>query len=141
MAVDNSSWQQKKLNALKGDTELQVGFMQLQTLIHDTAKEKGWWNPPKTFGEQLALFHSEISEALEEYRNGHEPDEIYYVTILNGNTGESSTKPEGVPIEFSDVVIRIFDTCERYNIDLLSAILIKMEYNMTRSHRHGGKVI
>lgn len=111
--------------------DFKCAFRDLQKKAHDTALEKGWWNPAKTFGEQLALFHSEVSEALEEYRNGHEPNEIYTV----------DEKPEGVPIELADLLIRVFDTCEYYDIDLIGAIFTKMEYNKTRSHRHGGKVI
>jgi NTP pyrophosphatase (non-canonical NTP hydrolase) len=74
--------------------------------------------------------HSELSEALEEYRNN--PDnEIYTV---NG-------KPEGIGIELADCVIRIMDFCGQHKIDLALCMQVKMEYNKTRSHRHGGKKI
>lgn len=54
---------------------------------HQTAVFKGWWNDPdgeplapedRNLGEQLALFHSEISEALEEWRDGHPLTEVRY---------------------------------------------------------------
>lgn len=99
--------------------------------IHDWAERKGWWNDPKPFSSQAANFHSEISEAWEEWRNGHHPNEIY--------EGESG-KPEGIPIELADCVIRIMDTCAFYEIDLEAAIAQKMTYNETRPHRHGGKL-
>ena len=102
--------------------DFKCAFRDLQRAAHDTALAKGWWNPPKTFGEQLLLFHSEISEALEEHRVGHQPDEIYY----NEQYGVPTKKPEGIPIEFADLLIRLFDTCEHYNIDLLEAVLLKM---------------
>lgn len=88
----------------------------------------------KTFGDDIALMHSELSEALEEYRNGHIPTEIYF----NSN---KPTKPEGVPIEIADVVIRIFGFCGLYGINLENALQIKMAFNETREHKHGGKVI
>lgn len=100
--------------------------------IHENAKAHGWHDEPRTFGELIALCHSELSEALEVYRSGHEPQETYY---------PNGAKPEGIPAELADVVIRIMDMCGYYGIDLESAILEKHKYNKTRQYRHGGKVI
>ncbi len=94
-----------------------------------TAQEKGWHQPETTFGDRIALMHSELSEALEEYRNGHGYTEVYY----------DGDKPEGIPVELADVVIRVLDCCEEYGIDLYDALKIKMAYNQTRAVRHGGK--
>ena len=114
----------------------------LNTLVdicHGISRSKGWHDkdlPERTFGDIIALCHSELSEALEEYRDGHAVDEIYYTEgLLSGN------KPEGVPIELADVLIRIFDFCGKENIDLMEAFVTKVKYNETRSHRHGNKVI
>lgn len=48
-------------------------------------------------------------------------------------------KPEGVPSELADIVIRVADICGYYGIDLDAAITQKMAYNRTRPYRHGGK--
>lgn len=115
---------------------------------YDRAYRKGWHTPTKTFGEELALFHSEVSEALEEYRNGHHPTEVYYrgpngVVYSNRRVAGPATslKPEGVPIELADILIRVFDTCGKWGIDLRAALEEKSKYNEGRSIRHGGKVL
>ena len=98
-------------------------------LCHRMASEKGWHDEPREFGTDIALIHSELSEALEEARE-ERGFETWY--------GENG-KPEGVPVELADAVIRIFDTAEKYGIDIETAIIEKMEYNAGRSYRHGGK--
>ena len=95
----------------------------------NVAKDKGWHDVDVSVGDRLCLMHSEISEALEEYRAGHQPNEIYF-------HGE---KPEGVAIELVDVLIRILDFAGKYNIDIQKAYEIKTEFNKTRPYRHGGK--
>jgi NTP pyrophosphatase (non-canonical NTP hydrolase) len=102
---------------------------------HHIAVEHGWWSKPRTFGDFLALAHSELSEGLEEYRDGHALTEVYYPA-----TGEKDVgKPEGIPIEFADVIIRIADFCGQHDIDLENALEAKLAYNRGRPMRHGGK--
>ena len=45
------------------------GMRSLQAEVGKNAREHGWWDgEERTFGELIALAHSELSEALEEYR-------------------------------------------------------------------------
>ncbi len=109
---------------------------------HTTAREKGWHDPDidqRTFGEEIALFHSELSEALEAYRDGDDMTRITHPPTAEGD--RSPSKPEGVAVELADTLIRIFDTCGARGIPLEDALRQKMAYNKTRPHRHGGKRI
>lgn len=117
---------------------------ELSTAIHANAVAKGWWEDDRPFTEIIALIHSEVSEALEEYRNGHGPNEVYYKhgherrSVFQDEEGNLG-KPEGVPIELADVIIRILDYAGYTGMDIDSAVERKIAYNATRPHRHGGK--
>lgn len=122
----------------------------LQRDAYNNAVEHGWHEEDRTFGELIALCHSELSEALEDFRNGCKPTELYFQEPQSGiilknevvtGTFRKLYKPCGIPSELADVVIRIADMCGKYGIDLEGAVILKHEYNKTRPHKHGGKII
>ncbi len=94
--------------------------------VHRCAVEHGWYGgsgvvPSLDFvPSKLALIHSEVSEALEGYRN-HDMK----------NFGE----------EMADVVIRVFDLCQYLGIDIVSAVEAKHMVNLGRPYKHGGKLV
>lgn len=109
--------------------------------IHQNAIDHGWWDEPRNFGEALALIHAEVSEVLEDWRKGRELTKIYWmreVHIEGPREGkEIRNKPDGIPIEFADIIIRVLDLCAGYGIDIEEAITEKMVYNRDRPYRHG----
>lgn len=106
-----------------------MSLNQLAQDAHQLAKEKGWYDTERTFPELIALCHSELSEALEEYRSGDLIAGLYM-----------DEKPEGVAIELADLIIRVADMAGFYGIDLDKAVAVKMAYNRTRPYRHGNKL-
>lgn len=114
---------------------------ELQRRIGDINVANGWRSRPeqqRTGADdahakitRLALIATEVAEAIEEVRNGHAVDETYYP--------ENKPKPEGVPSELADIVIRALDAADAWGIDLEAMIEEKLRYNASRGHRHGGK--
>lgn len=107
-------------------TNFETEFNLMQNAVHQTAKEKGWWEGERNDGELLALVHSEVSEALEALRHGNAPD-------------DKVPSFSGVEAELADVVIRIMDMAAMRNWNVAGALVAKAEMNKTRSYKHGGK--
>lgn len=110
--------------------------------FYSVAAEHGWHGEgnEKTFSECLLLVHAEISEAVEEYRKGYKPEEVWY-SQSGQHDDQRYDKPEGIAIELADVFIRLLDTCKQFGIDLETAVQIKNDFNKTRPFRHGNKKI
>jgi hypothetical protein len=108
--------------------------------IRTTSILHGWEATERPMGDWIALAHSELSEAYEEYRDNHPADEIYH--------RELDGKPEGVLVELADCIIRclhhmkfIVDNSAVLptNVSVSSIIEEKMKFNEGRPYRHGGK--
>lgn len=107
-----------------------VSIDDIATAVNQTAHDKGWYDGgERNPGEVIALMHSELSEALEEWRNGN-----------MGTRIEEGGKPEGFYVELADCVIRIMDTFEEAGVSIGDVIRLKATYNKTRPYRHGGKI-
>ena len=133
----------------------------LQNRIGET-NEKNGFHEYKTTPEEyknhylsskLMLVAGELGEAQEELRTGHSATEVYYTLsvpteMLSGEDsyediaktlieGGQHGKPEGFGVEIADAVIRLFDLAYEADIDLGALIEEKLQYNATRSFKHG----
>jgi hypothetical protein len=92
----------------------------------------GWYNKPRSFGEGIALIHSEVSEALEGGRKGLKDDHLPHRPMAE--------------VEFADTIIRVLDESSRQNFDVSAALAEKFLYNQSRDdhkpenrEKEGGK--
>lgn len=133
--------------------------------VYENAKNHGFWDKERNFGEMMMLAVSELSEALEEDRAGrpdvwfkHTPDcavsrrkRPFLLRWLRGAKGAETEhingegnctcipKPEGTIVELADCIIRCLDTMRSRNVDIDWIVELKMQYNASRPYRHGKK--
>lgn len=144
------------------------GLADMQREVTEWCERKGWkgeGSAPVTFGDTMALLHSEVSEALEAYRDwglddatgAHSPGQHNTPcswaehALAQGNKARpeppcdcgfaEGRKPEGVGSEFADILIRLLDDCDRWGVDLQAEFDRKMAYNETRAYQHGGRIL
>lgn len=144
------------LPGLESRPELEVdqfdALNDLRDLAYENAKSKGFHeSTPEVTAEgwlandamKMALIHSEVSEALEALREGFAPTALYYIEddgwVVDEERDECGNlnKPEGVPAELADVIIRVLDYCGSREIDIAEAVRRKVAYNATRPALHG----
>ena len=104
--------------------------------IHENAVKHGWYDKPISQYEYAALFHSEISEAFEEYRRGM-PD-VYWTGEICAPASECdcayygaewecthrNQEPHGIAIELIDLAIRLLDYAYVKGYDVDAARLV-----------------
>lgn len=137
--------------------QTQKSINQLVEEVHQAAVAKGWHEKRRTALEIHMLVVSEVAEASEAVRAGmpsvcqvrsvglNDP-ETYIIPHGDPEWAERDErgdpiKPEGEAIELADAVIRVMDYFGLMGWDMQKIIEMKLAFNATRSHRHGGKAL
>lgn len=101
---------------------------------YDTAVAKGWHEEPRSLGDVITLMHSEVSEALECWRDSsHKLEDVW---VSEGGKPEIKLR---IACNLADAMVFAGAICQCHKLDLEKAALLKMDYNDSRPHRHGGK--
>lgn len=87
--------------------------------VHENAVAHGWWDEERSLAEIVALCHSELSEALEEYRAARPM--LWFA--------EGSDKPEGIAVELADCIIRILDWFGKCGVNTDGALEVASRCN------------
>lgn len=145
-----------------GEGNTQRGFHEEGDTLRDDAAAEGKYPAAALrnyYMVKVGLIMSEGAEALEELRSGRPVDQNYYThegaevhrlpigykgsdmwTLLDRSASWTLDaivpKPEGVPSEIADIVIRCFDFADEAGFSLINMILEKLDYNDTRSRLH-----
>jgi NTP pyrophosphatase (non-canonical NTP hydrolase) len=103
----------------------------LAAKFYSNSVDHGFWDGVHhNIDQKLMLIVGEVTEAHEEIRSGHAPTDVYF-----SDTG----KPEGVPTELADIIIRVLDLAAYLGIDIGSVLKVKHSYNVGRPMKHGRK--
>lgn len=94
--------------------------------INQIANKHGFWDG-YSFGDKIALTHTELSEAFEAHRHGNPKD-------------EHIPHHKAIVVELADAIIRILDMAEEYEYPIAEAMLDKIEFNETRPYKHGKRL-
>lgn len=107
-----------KIKIMMPNLKPPISISELAKEVHANARNHGWWDTIRSVPEMLCLIHSEVSEALEAYRNHDDPNFIE---------------------ELADIMIRVMDMAEGLDINIEEAIIRKHLININRPYKYGGK--
>ena len=114
------------------------------TESYDNAVQHGFHEQEYSFPHWMALVMSECGEAIEKHRS----DGFLLPTANIRAVLEEALKDkviyekafkDAVESEIADVLIRLFDLCGLYNIDIEAFLEAKMKYNRGRPRLYGRK--
>ena len=105
--------------------EQEVALNAVAEICYNNSVSGGWWHDINTGLplvrnklEMLFLIHSEVSEAGEGVRKGINDDHLPHRLMEE--------------VELADVLIRLFDYAKGHNLDVIGAMIEKIEYNTKR---------
>lgn len=129
----------------------------LSKQIYESNKLRGFDASKENVGQTLMLVVSELAEALEADRkdkrkmlNVFEQDLDYAKLSISDFETENencdwlknrfeTTIKDTFEDEIADSLIRLFDLCGAFGIDIDKHVDLKLRYNSTRSYKHGKK--
>lgn len=124
---DNS--RSKGFRRAPSDPDARVDYVlsKLMLVVGEVAEAQEDVRDPR---KELAGRYCELGGELLPYN-----DQTRGVEVSDGKL----LKPVGFGTELADILIRVADLADEFDVDLVEEVDRKMRYNATRPHRHGGK--
>lgn len=113
-------------NAATNDLGRRPTFHEMEDAVYDCNRTNGWFDEERSFGADIALLHSEVSEMFEAYR-GNAFMDVTPEFETEGRGIKPLPKPEGFGSEAADVLVRWLDTSYRRELPLLWYTLADVE--------------
>jgi hypothetical protein len=129
---------------------------------HRNAVEHGWWETEPELPVILMLCVTELSEAMEAYRDGkpllygkagsersadreaikeYSPTPTAFeLADMRFRARDGVIKPEGIAVGMVDCMLRLLDWFGHAGVDVERLARLKHDYNGERPYRHGTKV-
>jgi NTP pyrophosphatase (non-canonical NTP hydrolase) len=125
---------------------------QLRDHVAENARKHGFKDPPK--GIPLEVWQSpelDVVRAAIYSSNQHGEASEFWEAARKGKLGAPCDKSKDMialnlpPLtnaqeEIADEIIRALDKAAEFKVDVAEAVSVKMAFNATRPHKHGGKL-
>ena len=117
-----------------------MNIKELCVAAHNNSANHGFWDD---YNQTLSFLPTCLD--IDKYTLDIKLSKIALIMSELGEAVEGIRKPTADPhcpgfsseeIEMADVLIRIFDYCEAFGLDLAGAVTTKMAFNQTRPYKH-----
>lgn len=150
-AVKNGWWSSYGAPAHGTETPTDARFLEAIALVMSEAAEAiERWREGQAVAEMTwsyktgpnpMVMHGKLirEDGKTWYQSGPHREDRVEMTHDRWLAAGYTAEPGGVPSELADILIRVFDTCGAWGVDIGAATKAKMEFNSMRPYRHGGK--
>lgn len=96
---------------------ISMNLNEMVEYVHKVNVDHGWFDKDRPFSADIALLHSEVSE-------------VYEAAISNRILESDEYNSNSFGAELADILIRLLDTCYRYDAEIRPFVSGKLDYGL-----------